>query len=68
MWEFLQANSTWIILGVGIVLMLAMHGGHGAGHGGHAGAGAEKRPSADAGGETAPGSGTTAARRGGGCH
>ena len=38
MWEFIQANSTWIVLGVFFLLMMRMHGGGmgcGAGHAGH---------------------------------
>lgn len=37
MWEFLQANSSLILFGLFVVVMLFMHGGmgHGAGHGGH---------------------------------
>ena len=33
MWEFLQANSTWIMTGLFVLVMLFMHGGMG--HGAH---------------------------------
>lgn len=49
MWEFLQANGSWIVLGLFFVLMLRMHvgGGHGMGHGGHGAPGDQKdRPDA----------------------
>ena len=38
MWEVVQANGTWIVLGIAFLLMMRMHGGGmgcGAGHGGH---------------------------------
>lgn len=40
MWEFIQANFTWIALGVFFLLMMRMHGGGmgcGGGHGDHGG-------------------------------
>ena len=40
MWQVIQANSTWILLGVFAIVMVAMHGGgmHGM-HGGGTGRG-----------------------------
>lgn len=38
MWEFIQANGVWILLGVFLLLMLRMHAGGagcGMGHGSH---------------------------------
>lgn len=38
MWEFIQANSTWIVLGLLFLLMMRMHGGGmgcGGSHGDH---------------------------------
>ena len=74
MWEFIQANATWIILGVFFVLMLRMHGGAGCGmgHGGHEDQSAAKRRPGAA--DSEPDDAGVAAgqarstKRSGGCH
>lgn len=68
MTEFLQTYGSWIVLGVGFLLMMAMHSGHGAGHGRHTGSDMDGQSGAEAGGDAAPSTGAAQARRGGGCH
>lgn len=46
MWEVIQANGTWIVLGLFFVLMIGMHGG-GMGHGSHADHSKKEAPPAE---------------------
>lgn len=63
MWEFLQANSSWIILGVSFLLMMAMHGGHGGHSGTHDGSDEQKRAGTTPERERDPRAGAAAAPR-----
>lgn len=62
---FLQSYGSWIVIGLGFVLMLAMHGSHGGGHGQHTEPSGDTPSGTKSGAEPTPATGAAPARRGG---